>query len=138
MTAARKTPDALCAALAAGDDATVKLLLHPYLHWTEGPVQLRGRTNVLAHLAGHRSLPAPETVELRDGQIYRWTVSGPEPTTTPCAPQPRRELCRRAASRPWAPEARPELVDGPIPALSPHTRPELVEGCSHTPPAVVM
>jgi len=50
----------------------VQLLLHPYLHWTDGDGTLRGRTKVLAHLAG-RPVPAePTRCELRDGQIYRW------------------------------------------------------------------
>jgi hypothetical protein len=47
-------------------------LLHPYLHWQDRKVALRGRVNVLAHL---RSVPTPRpptSVEIRDGQIYRW------------------------------------------------------------------
>ncbi|HEX8866443.1 MAG TPA: hypothetical protein VF821_12380 [Lentzea sp.] len=64
------------AAVEARDWAVVKLLLHPYLHWTEGGVTIRGRTKVLAHLAAVPHLTAPESWELRDGQIYRWTSAG--------------------------------------------------------------
>ena len=52
----------------------VRLLLHPYLHWT-GPddVTIRGRTNVLAMLTERQRPPErPASVELRDNQIYRW------------------------------------------------------------------
>ena len=61
------------AALTAGDWAAVRLLLHPYLHWTatDGTV-LRGRTKVLAMLQASPVPPAPRSVELRDGQVYRW------------------------------------------------------------------
>lgn len=61
--------------IAAVEDGTLeaeKFLLHPYLHWAEGPLRLRGRVTVLAHLAGRSSLARPESYELRDGQIYRW------------------------------------------------------------------
>ena len=50
-------------------------LLHPYLHWS-GPdnVTIRGRKNVLAMLTERTDPPEPPTsVELRDGQIYRWS-----------------------------------------------------------------
>ncbi|MEU8813017.1 nuclear transport factor 2 family protein [Actinoplanes sp. NPDC048796] len=52
------------------DRAALIRLLHPYLHWTEGGVTVRGRTKVLARLAGVPGPPA--SYELRDGQIYRW------------------------------------------------------------------
>jgi hypothetical protein len=61
------------AAMAARDWDNLRLMLHPYLHWTEidGRV-LRGRNHVLAMLEWV-DLPAPPSaVELRDGQIYRW------------------------------------------------------------------
>jgi hypothetical protein len=60
---------------AVGDRDTVslQLLLHPYLHWTEPEVKLRGRSNVLTHLAAVDSVNEPTSYELRDGQIYRWT-----------------------------------------------------------------
>ena len=65
--------DALEAA-AARDWEGLKLLLHPYLHWSEPEgVSLRGRANVLRWLASRQtSLSAPQRFELRDGQIYRW------------------------------------------------------------------
>ncbi len=67
--------DRLRTAVAAGDWDAVRLLLHPYLHWTDrdGSV-LRGRRNVLAMLAGAGVPDPPESVELRDGQVYRWSV----------------------------------------------------------------
>ena len=65
--------DAVLEAATQQDWARLKLLLHPYLHWNVGPVRLRGRTNVLAHLAEHAAPDAPADVELRDGQVYRWT-----------------------------------------------------------------
>jgi hypothetical protein len=49
-------------------------LLHPYLHWTEPDTRLRGRRNVLAYLAAHPTASPPTSYELRDGQIYRWTL----------------------------------------------------------------
>ncbi|WP_433294885.1 nuclear transport factor 2 family protein [Actinoplanes sp. CA-030573] len=57
-------------AAARQDRAALVPLLHPYLHWTSGGRTIRGRTNVFAHLA---ELRAPDSYELRDGQIYRWT-----------------------------------------------------------------
>ena len=59
-------------ALDRQDWARLATLLHPYLHWQDRKVELRGRLNVLAHL---RSVPPPRpprSVEIRDGQIYRW------------------------------------------------------------------
>jgi hypothetical protein len=53
---------------------TVRLLLHPYLHWT-GPddVTIWGRTQVLAMLTERPNPPGPPaSVELRDSQVYRW------------------------------------------------------------------
>lgn len=61
------------AAVDAGDWDRAKALLHPYLHFTDGDVVLRGRTNVLAHLRGHPTPRPPTEVEVRDGQLYRWT-----------------------------------------------------------------
>ena len=61
-------------AIESRDWDQLRLLLHPYVHWTEADgTTIRGRTRVLAMLAGapcaaHR----PSSVELRDGQIYRW------------------------------------------------------------------
>ena len=66
--------EAVYAALADGDHAELRLLLHPYLHWAgvDGAT-VRGRTKVRALLADPPSPPErPAAVELRDGQIYRW------------------------------------------------------------------
>jgi hypothetical protein len=57
------------------DWATLRPLLHPYLHWTrpDGGVTIRGRTKVLAMLTERHIPPArPASVELRDNQVYRW------------------------------------------------------------------
>ena len=51
----------------------VRSLLHPYVHWTDGPLSLRGRTQVLRHLAGHPTPRPPSEVAVRDGQLYRWS-----------------------------------------------------------------
>ncbi len=61
-------------AMAADDAGTLRLLLHPYLHWTnpDGST-IRGRLNVLAALSVEDVPDVPLAVELRDGQIYRWT-----------------------------------------------------------------
>ena len=66
------------AGLAADDAAGVRALLHPYLHWTCDGVTTRGRTQVLALLdrEGPAARRPPTAVELRDGQVYRWTVTG--------------------------------------------------------------
>jgi len=62
------------AAIVAREWDTVRLLLHPYLHWTDSRgSQVRGRTKVMAMLQQAAEPPAvPASVELRDGQIYRW------------------------------------------------------------------
>jgi hypothetical protein len=51
----------------------LKPKLHPYLHWTcrDGRV-IRGRTNVLGHLADAPVSRPPRTYEIRDHQLYRW------------------------------------------------------------------
>lgn len=59
--------------LAQGDRERVRLLLHPYLHWREPGVALRGRSNVLSRLAAGPTPEPPDEIEVRDGQIYRWT-----------------------------------------------------------------
>jgi hypothetical protein len=62
------------AAIVAKDWATVRVLLHPYLHWTGSDGRtVRGRSKVMAALARAGEAPAPPaSVELREGQIYRW------------------------------------------------------------------
>jgi hypothetical protein len=58
----------------------LRLVLHPYLHWTSADgAQLRGRVNVLAMLDASPVSEAPSHLEIRDGQIYRWI----EPLTSP-------------------------------------------------------
>ncbi|GID92922.1 nuclear transport factor 2 family protein [Amorphoplanes digitatis] len=54
------------------DAAALKALLHPYLHWHEPRLDLRGRVKVLARLAAAPAPGPPASYELRDGQIYRW------------------------------------------------------------------
>ena len=66
--------DEVVATLQHRDCERLKVLLHPYLHWTEDGVTTRGRTKVLARLADAPSSGRPVSYELRDGQIYRWTV----------------------------------------------------------------
>lgn len=63
------------AALERGDRQRVRLLLHPYLHWVEQGTVLRGRNKVLDRLAADPPVAPPAAYELRDGQIYRWTVA---------------------------------------------------------------
>ena len=60
-------------AAARADWARVRPLLHPYLHWREPGVALRGRVKVLARLAAGPVPAPPDEIELRDRQIYRWT-----------------------------------------------------------------
>jgi DNA-3-methyladenine glycosylase II len=61
------------AAIAEGDWATVRTLLHPYVQWagTDGII-VRGRNKVLAMLERDGAPTEPAWVELRDGQVYRW------------------------------------------------------------------
>ena len=61
------------ALLDAEDLVLAKPLLHPYLHWQDRDVTLRGRHNVLAHLREHPRPRPPYAVDVREGQIYRWT-----------------------------------------------------------------
>ncbi len=57
--------------LDAGEYGELRALLHPHLHFDDGRVSLRGRTKVLDHLRTNGAKP-PRSVEVRDGQIYRW------------------------------------------------------------------
>ena len=61
------------AAVDAGEWGELRPLLHPYLHWQDGEVSLRGRTNVLRHLQQVPTPKPPTRVEVRDDQIYRWS-----------------------------------------------------------------
>jgi len=60
-------------AVLARDWDRLRLMLHPYLHWTASDgSRLRGRSKVMDRLQS-ATPPAPSAaVELRDGQIYRW------------------------------------------------------------------
>ena len=56
----------------------LETLLHPYLHWTDANGRkLRGRANVLARLAAEPNAVPPSSIELRDGQVDRWTSQAP-------------------------------------------------------------
>jgi hypothetical protein len=60
-------------AMQARDWDGLRLILHPYLHWTAADgSQLRGRTKVIERLQNAAPPAEPVAVELRDGQIYRW------------------------------------------------------------------
>jgi hypothetical protein len=60
-------------AMQAGDWDGLRLILHPYLHWTAADgSRLRGRTKVIDRLQNAAPPAEPVAVELRDGQIYRW------------------------------------------------------------------
>jgi hypothetical protein len=50
----------------------VRPLLHPYLHFDDGALSLRGRNRVLDHLRGHPTPGPPAEVEVRDGLLRRW------------------------------------------------------------------
>ncbi len=68
-------PEPAAAAWAAMDSEQwdeVRALLHPYLHFTDGRTVLRGRARVLAHLRDSPRPRPPASVEVRDGQVYRW------------------------------------------------------------------
>ncbi len=56
-----------------GDWEAVRLALHPYLHWVgEDGTVLRGRNAVVTMLAAAPVPAPPSSVEVRDGQVYRW------------------------------------------------------------------
>jgi hypothetical protein len=54
-------------AMDSGDGDALRELLHPYLHFTDGDVTLRGRTNVLAHLREHPVPRPPSPAAVRGG-----------------------------------------------------------------------
>jgi hypothetical protein len=61
------------AAMQARDWDSLRLILHPYLHWTASDgSRLRGRTKIIERLQNVELPAEPAAVELRDGQIYRW------------------------------------------------------------------
>ena len=51
----------------------VRSLLHPHVRFRDGDVEVVGRSRLLAHLADHPTPRPPVSVEVRDGQLYRWT-----------------------------------------------------------------
>ncbi len=53
--------------------AELRQLLHPCLHFGDGSTRLRGRSQVLRHLAQHPTPRPPTQVEVRDGQLCRCT-----------------------------------------------------------------
>jgi hypothetical protein len=60
-------------AMLARDWDWLRLMLHPYLHWTASDgSRLRGRSKVMDRLQSAMPPAPPAAVELRDGQIYRW------------------------------------------------------------------
>ena len=60
------------AAMDAGEWPDLRPLLHPRLTFTDGPVSLRGRNQVLEHLRSHPTPRPPTAVDVRDGQVHRW------------------------------------------------------------------
>jgi hypothetical protein len=61
------------AAMDAGEWGELRPLLHPRLHWHSRDGHVRGRSKVLAHLHDVPTPRPPEDVEIRDGQVYRWS-----------------------------------------------------------------
>jgi hypothetical protein len=73
-------PQAALQAMLERDWEGLRVMLHPYLHWTAADgTQLRGRTKVMARLRAAAPSAEPAAVELRDGQIYRWQESPKSP-----------------------------------------------------------
>ena len=61
-------------AIRRGDWEAVRLALHRYMRWTcPDGTEVRGRNRVLRMLADAPAPQPPAAVELRDGQIYRWS-----------------------------------------------------------------
>lgn len=58
----------------------VRPLLHPDVVWEDGDDVLRGRSRVLRHLQSHPTPRPPGEVQVRDGQVSRW--SRPWPTAS--------------------------------------------------------
>jgi hypothetical protein len=63
---------AVLSAVERGDQAALKELVHPSVHWNEPRLEIRGRVKVLARLAAAPAPKPPLSYELRDGRIYRW------------------------------------------------------------------
>jgi hypothetical protein len=63
---------ALWSAIESGEWDGVNARLHPEVVWRDGRVGLEGRTDVVAYLRSHPTPRPPTTVEVRDGQVWRW------------------------------------------------------------------
>ncbi len=50
----------------------VRPLLHPHVRFTDGDVDVRGRSNLLAYLRDHPTPRPPTAAEVRGGQLHRW------------------------------------------------------------------
>jgi hypothetical protein len=61
------------AAIDAGEWGELRPLLHPDVHWRDRNVSLRGRATVLRHLLQVPASRPPTEVEVREGQLYRWS-----------------------------------------------------------------
>jgi hypothetical protein len=60
------------AAMELGEWGELRPLLHPYLHFDDGRTSVRGRAMLLRHLQDSPTPKPPRSVEIRDGQVYRW------------------------------------------------------------------
>jgi hypothetical protein len=70
-------PDPVAAAWWAIDEMRwddLRPLLHPYLHWMDRHGEVRGRSKVLGHLRDVPTPKPPAHVQIRHGQVYRWSV----------------------------------------------------------------
>ena len=51
-------------------------LLHPQVRFRDGAHEVRGRSQLLAHLRDHPTPRPPASAEVRDEQVYRWERPG--------------------------------------------------------------
>jgi len=51
-------------------------LLHPHVRFRDAEYEVRGRSQLLAHLRDHPTPRPPATAEVRDEQVYRWERPG--------------------------------------------------------------
>ena len=64
---------ALWAAIEAGEWDQVRAGLHPRVAWRDRDLSLDGLPEVMDHLRNHPTPKPATTVEIRDGQVSRWT-----------------------------------------------------------------
>jgi hypothetical protein len=64
---------ALWAAIEAGQWGEVRSWLHPRVTWRDRDLTIDGRSDVLDHLRNHPTPKPPAAVEIRAGQVWRWT-----------------------------------------------------------------